>query len=230
VRELQTDTVRSILARAGVPGAGLAAGGSRADAAVLVLHGRWRKSLAIYDASGYEIGTAVRTRDKYRDVGARYHYDISDTALRCVVRDVTPRHRGIAARRPEFSVLGPDGRALGTIRRESGLHNYAVDAGGAARASIRRVGWRKAANARPQFAFTDVPRRWRWIDRLSSRVWYLLTDSNRPIARITHLFANGNEVTYVLEREQSIGEPMRTLALALVIVVDNRITTDSNSG
>ena len=185
--------------------------------------------MLLYDGSGAEIGIAARAKDKYAATGSRYHYDVRDTALRCVVRDVSARRYGIFPGRPTFTVLGPDGGILGSVRRERGLHDYAVDCEGPGRASLRRVSWRKAAAARPQFAFADVDRRSRLIDRLGSRVWYVIGEWDQRIAQITHLFASGTQVAYVLERERTIAEPMRTLALALVIVIDNRIT-DNSSG
>jgi hypothetical protein len=194
---------------------------------VLVFHGRWRKSLTIYDRHGSEIGVAARGRDRYSEVGYRYHYDLQDSELRCVLRDITKRRIGLESRSYAFAVHAPDGAEIGEIRRAGGVNDYTISSDGVAMASVRHVPWRRAARDHATDLPVELGRRERLIDRFGSRVWYVSDEWQQTIGRVTHLMAVGERVSYVLALEDKLAEPLRTILLTICMVVDNRITDNS---
>jgi hypothetical protein len=89
------------------------------------------KTLRIYDQSGRQIGEARRIKDRYSKVGHRCHYELWDTELRCVLRDVTRRRFGADSLTHAFSVLGADAAEIGTITRSGSSHDsYVIAIGG----------------------------------------------------------------------------------------------------
>jgi hypothetical protein len=92
---------------------------------VVVFRGEGRQSLSIYGQDGSVIGSAVRVKDDYKQVGFRYHYELRDTELRCVLRDVTRRRLGVDSLPYSFSVLGADGADIGAITQSGrGMYDH----------------------------------------------------------------------------------------------------------
>ena len=204
---------------------------------VVVFDGASRQTLDIYDQNGKAIGAAVRVKDRYSQVGYRYHYELSDTQLRCVLRDVTRRRFGIDSWTYAFSVLGADGAELGTIT-QSGTRNdsYVVATGGPPVAAIRRVPLREATSNRPlsEPPMTLSRRSRRLFDRVTGKVWSIEDEPGHTVARITHLtsisdlFTGG--VAYVVELEPRVDENLRPIALTFCIVADNRLVDCRGGG
>ena len=88
------DRIRGLLSRAGVAERETSPTGVLSTEPVLVFRGEWQETLRIYDQNGRQIGEARRIKDRYSKVGHRYHYELWDTELRCVLRDVTRRRFG----------------------------------------------------------------------------------------------------------------------------------------
>ena len=96
-------------------------------------------SYDIHDSAGSRIGVAVRFEDRYKEVGYRYHYELYDTELRCVLRDVTPRSRLGISGLDAFSVLEADGAQLGTLTKQRPVLRARIPRSAGRRSSPRSV-------------------------------------------------------------------------------------------
>ena len=222
--------IRALVSRVGVPAAQSSSTRLLSTEPVLVFWGEPRRSLGIYDQHGSDIGAAVRIKDRYSRVGYRYHYELSDTELRCVLRDVTRRRLGIDSWTYTFSVRDADGAEIGQII-QSGTSNdsYVITSGGRAVASVRRVTRREALNEHSPFKPTALSQRGqRLFDVATSRIWCIEDEPGHSVARITYLEGRGG--AYVLSQEPSLEPQLKTIALTVCIVADNRIIDARHRG
>jgi hypothetical protein len=220
-RPKDRSTSRDLLMRAGVADA-LPSGTDAITAEpVLVLCGTWRENLRIYDRSGKKIGTAERSEDSYSDVGYRYDYELRDTQLRCVLRDTTRRRFGIDSFTYAFSVLGADGAEIGAIIQSGkSQHGYTIASDGRSIAAVHRVPTHAGQSARSSSAARAAQH---LIDRVHGRVWCIEDEPGHDVARITYLPGFKQRVAYVLQLEPCVDASLRTIALTVCLVADNRI-------
>jgi hypothetical protein len=217
------DRIRGFLSRAGVAEREASPTGGLSTESVLVFWGEWQRTLRIYDRNGRQIGEARRVRDRYSKVGYRYHYELWDTELRCVLRDVMRPRSGDSSSHA-FSVLGRDEAEIGRITRSgSSNDSYVIAIGGRSVATSSRVPRRAVMSERRSSAtpMTLVRRAGQLIDGVTSMVWCIEDEPGHSVARLTSL--RGRGVAYVLETEPRLDEQLRTIALTLGIVADNTI-------
>jgi hypothetical protein len=218
------DRIRGLLSRAGVAERETRPTGVLSTEPVLVFRGNWQETLRIYNQNGRQIGEARRIKDRYSKVGHRYHYDLWDTELRCVLRDVTRRRYGADSLTHAFAVLGADAAEIGTITRSGSSDDSCVVAiGGRSVATARRVPRRAVMSDRKSSAtpITLTRRAKQLIDGVTSMVWRVEDEPGHSVVRLTYLPGRG--VAYVLEMEPRLDEQFRTIALTLCIVADNTI-------
>ena len=219
------DRIRGLLSRAGVAERETIPTGVLSTEPVLVFRGGWQETLRIYDQNGGQIGEARRIKDRYSKVGHRYHYELWDTELRCVLRDVTRRRFGADSLTHAFSVLGADAAEIGTITRSGSSNDDScvVAIGGRSVATASRVPRRTVMSERKSSAtpMTLIRRAKQLIEGVTSMVWRVEDEPGHSVVRLTYLPGRG--VAYVLEMEPRLDEQLRTIALTLCIVADNTI-------
>jgi hypothetical protein len=227
--------VQRLLLRAGVPVGRSQSTGVLTTEPILVFLGEPREDYGIYDQHDRLVGVAAKVKDRYSKVGYGYHYEISDTQPRCELRDVTRRRFGVDSLWHAFSVVDPTGSEIGRIAL-TGRRNdsYEITVGGRPVGRLRYFPQRQTVIEPQPFAAppTLIEKGKRLIDRATSRVWSIEDESGLSIARVTYLSMNklnplrDREVAYVFTPEPRLQGPLRTLALSVCVVVDNRIIDD----
>jgi hypothetical protein len=219
--------ILQLLRRAGVDGAPLPSTGMLSSDRVLVFRGDGRQSLSIYGQDGSAIGSAVRVRDDYKQVGFRYHYELRDTELRWVLRDLTRRRLGVDSLTYAFSVLGADGADIGTIT-QSGRSNDSYEIALAGRVAGRVRGTSRLERIRDGRPFTrsmtlsEATRG--TYDHLTSRAWQVEDEPGHSVAKITYIASQLTRVvTYVVELGARLDDQLRTIALTVGLIADNRM-------
>jgi hypothetical protein len=194
---------------------------------VLVFCGSWRETLGIYDQRGSEIGAAIRITDRYSTVGYRHHYELRDTELRCLLRDVT-RHRWSLWH--TLSLLDPNGEEIAKIA-SSGAKSLTITADGQSIAEVRPVRRNEARIRKPpRTRQKEIGPVARLVDLVSSRkVWSVDDAPGHSVARITYLGSLTSKVAYVVVLEPNTPERLRVVALNACLAVDDTIT-DRSSG
>jgi hypothetical protein len=223
------ENVRRLLPRAGIHEPLTGGHGTLETERLLVFCGRWRSSLDIFDQHGRAIGTAERTRTRYKDVGYHCRYELRDTAVVLELRDTTKRR--FPARDYTFSIVSGDGAQVATARRQSG-HTYSFARGDEPIATLRQRPRRERLRGRPVAGAPPVAERLHGaLDRLTSRTFDLEDSYNQHVARIEYLRSDylAQGVNYVVELG-SVREPLRSIALVACLVVDNRVIDLAQSG
>jgi hypothetical protein len=201
---------------------------------VLVFRGEGRQSLSIYGQDGSAIGSAVRVKDDYKRVGFRYHYELRDSELRCVLRDVTRRRFGLDSLAYTFSVLGADGAEIGTITHSGrSSDSYEIALAGRPVGRVRGTPHLERIRtgrplARPM-TLSDTARG--LYDHLTSRAWHVEDEPGHSVAAITYIASLlTRDVTYVLELGPRLDDQLRAIALTVCLIADNRGINHSGGG
>jgi hypothetical protein len=175
---------------------------------VLVFCGAWKETLLIYGQDGLQVGAAARFKDRRSKVGYSAHYELRDSELMCIVRDMTPG--GFRTHRLRFAVLTADEAEIGTITRSEGATDrYEIAVDGRPAATIQCIEWvpiavrRSSAGRRSSTSTILLGKAQALYDRLTAKVWTIDTASGERVARVTYLAARripgSEEVAYVLE-------------------------------
>jgi hypothetical protein len=233
------EDVEELLRRTGAGGTPAQMGRTLGTESVLVFCGEWHESLRIYGQDGSEIGAAVRFNDRRSVVGYSAHYELRDSELMCIVRDMTAG--GFRRHRHTFAVVTADDVELGTIMRsQSARTSYEIAVDGRPAATIqpdKRVPAsvrRSPASRRSPTSTTLIGKAQALFDRMSARVWAMETAAGDRLARITYLPAGripgGREVAYALELDEHADKADRTMAMAFCLGADARITDVRGGG
>jgi hypothetical protein len=213
--------VVELVARAGIIEPREEGDGTLITEPILVFRGRSGSSLQIFDQHGNEIGSA-------RHADSRY--ELRDREIRCTVRELSKRAKGLEY---ELVVAGPDGRELGKINHDKPRLFGAWEGGvriisrGRMIALLRRDPGRWVAPERVS-AFSWISRAHYLVDHVSCCRFSIGVDH----AWITYVRPSilPYQVSYVLELPSDTTEPLRTMTLAAVIVVDNKEIKQGGNG
>jgi hypothetical protein len=223
------ERVRRLLSRAGIHEPLTGGHGTLATEPLLVFSGHWRSSLDIFDQYARQIGTAERTKTRYKDVGHHCRYELRDTAVVAELRDTTKRR--FPSRDYTFSVFSGDGAEVASARRQSG-NTYSFARGDQPIATLRQRRRRERLRRRPVAGAPPVTERLHGVlDRLTSRTFDLEDTYDQHVARIEYLRSDylAQGVNYVVDLG-SVREPLRSIALVACLVVDNRVIDLAQSG
>jgi hypothetical protein len=163
-------------------------------------------SFEIFDQDGKTLGEAANVRGYRKGVG--YQVDLRDTEVRAVVRLATRgwSWRGLVWK---YVVCTPDGEEVAALTRPRGWR-------AAKRCTVTR-GTRRIATLEK-----DSRRLKTWADRLLGphQRWRLTDEPGRHAARITLVHRNDGDAASVLEVASWVTGPLRVIALAACVVVD----------
>jgi hypothetical protein len=181
-------------------------GGDRTLLGERVLVFRGGDSFEIFDQDGKTLGEAANVRGYRKGVG--YQVELLDTEVRAVVGLATRgwSRRGLAWK---YVVCTPDDQEFAALTRPRGWRfpkQCTVTRGTERIATLEKDRQRSKA----------------WTDRLlgSRQRWRLTDELGRHAARITLARETEDDAAYVLEVEAWVTGPLRVIALAACVVVD----------
>jgi hypothetical protein len=197
------------------------------DERVLVLCGKSRSSLEIFDRAGTKIGSADRTSAKLRAAGSSYQYDVRDSEVRLRVRATTARKLWFESLHQTHSVLSPDGNEIATLSKSVLRRRFTIASRGKAVARFRKATWaeahRQADAALAPTAMQRIRQSFFELNHHIPTVCIIESEAGEVTARITSVGDNLGRVNYVCELQEPIAEAAIPTALAACIATDNMI-------
>jgi hypothetical protein len=174
-------------------------------------------SFEIFAQDGKTLGVAAKVRGKRNRVGCQV--DLRDAKVRAIVRLATREwsRRGLAWK---YVVCTPDGEEVAALTRPRGW-------GFAKQCAVAR-GTERIATLEER----DSVRLNTWVGRFFGprQGWRLTDESGCHAARITHAHQAEGDAAYVLEVESRVTGPLRIIALAACVVVDQGMASPNSGG
>ena len=209
--------VRKLMHRAGIVEPHPIGTGTLTTEPLLILQGSPSSDLQIYDQRGRWLGEAARSRDRYTAVGYHHHYNLRDTQLRCVLRNTT---RGRWSVTPKtYAIVSPEGSAIALASRP--LMNWRFERDDEVIATLHEVPSAELGVAEARGLFGRAQQ---YRDRhRGSQLFYLEDESDRLIARMTHLRTAGigTQNWFVLELGLGAAEMYTLIAVAGCVVAND---------
>jgi len=230
-----------------------------ATESILVFSGRWKSDLTIFDQEGDEIGAACKSRDEYELSDAEPLFRVRTTKkswsglyFEFSVLGLDSTEIGTIGRQKVKKEMlrerTPGLAEPAAMGWSDAAHKHAAltgssELGDSRGIKLRRSDGRAIATLRygsrkdvirNRLSPLDLMTRLDYaLDRSSCRRFYIEDEPGHEAARLTYLRGSSlwaNEVGYVLELQPGLSEPLRTLVVATVLLVDNNIIDRSGGG
>ena len=230
--------VRDLVRRAGIVEPPPVGAGTFAGEAILVLLGRHKSSLNIFDQHGQQIGTAKRSSGRHSRDGYQYRYELVGLRSGLTVTDIS---KGRFAPTPEdFTIAGTDASHIASAHRWTTVGRLGPERAdrpsspadsivflrdGEPIATLWKMPPKELWRTRPRVSGSG---RFDFLRRITDprRLFYVDDQAGRLAARVTYL----SEPGYVVELQPDTPELLSTIGVAACLIADNVFISESGGG